>query len=156
MDNLACHKGPNVIRAISAAGAHVPFLPPYSPDLNPVERTFAKIEHLRLPPGSTKWPSDSHARLMAGQAADPLAEPNLPIRPRACAIAHATDQVQDIVAMPDVQEPCFPVQEHDAFPPQRQKLQYIVQGSDTLGIPNHEAEHGALGHFQVLGRVICP
>ena len=45
MDNLACHKNPSVLRAIRAAGAHVLFLPPYSPDLNPIEQAFAKIKH---------------------------------------------------------------------------------------------------------------
>ena len=45
MDNLACHKGPDVLRAIRAAGAHVLFLPPYSPDLNPIEQAFAKIKN---------------------------------------------------------------------------------------------------------------
>ena len=46
MDNLACHKSPAVIRAIRAAGASVRFLPPCSPDLNPIEQAFAKIKHL--------------------------------------------------------------------------------------------------------------
>ena len=45
MENLACHKNPSVLRAIRAAGAHVLFLPPYSPDLNPIEQAFAKIKH---------------------------------------------------------------------------------------------------------------
>ena len=45
MDNLACHKSPAVIRAIRAAGARVRFLPPCSPDLNPIEQAFSKIKH---------------------------------------------------------------------------------------------------------------
>ena len=45
MDNLACHKSPEVRRAIRAAGAHTLFLPPCSPDLNPIEQAFAKIKH---------------------------------------------------------------------------------------------------------------
>ena len=44
MDNLACHKIPSVVRAIRAAGAHVLFLPPYSPNLNPIKQAFAKIK----------------------------------------------------------------------------------------------------------------
>ena len=44
-DNLACHKNPSVLRAIRAAGAHALLLPPYSPDLNLIERAFAKIKH---------------------------------------------------------------------------------------------------------------
>ena len=38
LDNLGSHKSPAVRRAIRAAGAHLLFLPPYSPDLNPIER----------------------------------------------------------------------------------------------------------------------
>ena len=48
IDNLGSHKGKAVRRAIRAAGAKLFFLPPYSPDLNPIEQTFAKLEtHLR-------------------------------------------------------------------------------------------------------------
>lgn len=46
MDNLGSHKGVAVHRAIRAAGAHLLFLPPYSPDLNPIEQVFAKLKHL--------------------------------------------------------------------------------------------------------------
>jgi len=48
MDNLSSHKGPKVEDAIRARGAWVLFLPPYSPDLNPIEMAFAKLKaHLR-------------------------------------------------------------------------------------------------------------
>jgi len=46
MDNLGSHKGRAVRAAIRAAGAHLLFLPPYSPDLNPIEQVFAKLKHL--------------------------------------------------------------------------------------------------------------
>jgi len=46
MDNLGSHKGPNIRKAIRRAGAHLLFLPPYSPDLNPIEQVFAKLKHL--------------------------------------------------------------------------------------------------------------
>ena len=46
MDNLASHKGRAVRDAIRAARAHLPFLPPYSPDPNPIEQVFAKLEHM--------------------------------------------------------------------------------------------------------------
>ena len=46
MDNLNSHKGQAVRRAIRDAGAHLIFLPPYSPDLNPIEQVFAKLKHL--------------------------------------------------------------------------------------------------------------
>ena len=45
MDNLGSHKSKAVRDAIKAAGARLWFLPPYSPDLNPIEQTFAKIKH---------------------------------------------------------------------------------------------------------------
>lgn len=45
IDNLGSHKGQAVRAAIRRAGARLFFLPPYSPDLNPIEKTFAKIKH---------------------------------------------------------------------------------------------------------------
>ena len=46
MDNLGSHKGVAVRRAIRNAGAKLFFLPPYSPDLNPIEQVFAKLKTL--------------------------------------------------------------------------------------------------------------
>lgn len=46
MDNLGSHKGEAVNAAIRTAGARLVFLPPYSPDLNPIEQVFAKLKHL--------------------------------------------------------------------------------------------------------------
>ena len=46
LDNLGSHKGIAVRAAIRAAGARLVFLPPYSPDLNPIEQVFAKLKHL--------------------------------------------------------------------------------------------------------------
>jgi transposase len=46
LDNLGSHKGQPVRQAIRAAGAKLFFLPPYSPDLNPIEQVFAKLKHL--------------------------------------------------------------------------------------------------------------
>jgi transposase len=45
MDNLGSHKGKAVRQAIKRAGARLLFLPPYSPDLNPIEQAFSKIKH---------------------------------------------------------------------------------------------------------------
>lgn len=45
-DNLGSHKGKEARKAIRAAGAHLVFLPAYSPDLNPIEQVFAKLKHL--------------------------------------------------------------------------------------------------------------
>lgn len=44
LDNLAAHKQPEVRTAIEQVGALVRFLPPYSPDLNPIELAFAKLK----------------------------------------------------------------------------------------------------------------
>ena len=46
MDNLGSHKGRAVRQAIRKAGAHLLFLPPYSPDLNPIKQLFAKLKTL--------------------------------------------------------------------------------------------------------------
>jgi transposase len=46
MDNLGSHKSQAVRAAIRDAGARLLFLPPYSPDLNPIEQVFAKLKHL--------------------------------------------------------------------------------------------------------------
>ena len=45
LDNLGSHKGRPVRQAIRGVGAGLWFLPPYSPDLNPIEQVFAKIKH---------------------------------------------------------------------------------------------------------------
>lgn len=44
LDNLAVHKHPEARAAIERAGALLRFLPPYSPDLNPIEQVFAKLK----------------------------------------------------------------------------------------------------------------
>ncbi len=46
MDNLGSHKGGAIRRLVRAAGARLFFLPPYSPDLNPIEQVFAKLKGL--------------------------------------------------------------------------------------------------------------
>lgn len=46
MDNLAAHKVAGVREAITKAGASILYLPPYSPDLNPIEQVFAKLKAL--------------------------------------------------------------------------------------------------------------
>ena len=45
-DNLGSHKVAGVREAIEAAGATLRYLPPYSPDLNPIEQVFAKLKAL--------------------------------------------------------------------------------------------------------------
>lgn len=46
LDNLSSHKVPGVEQAINAVGASLRPLPPYSPDLNPIEKLFAKLKAL--------------------------------------------------------------------------------------------------------------
>ena len=46
MDNLGSHKRRTIRQAIRAVGAKLLFLPPYSPDLNPIEQVFAKLKTL--------------------------------------------------------------------------------------------------------------
>lgn len=46
LNNLGSHKGRAVRQVIRRAGAHLSFLPPYSPDLNPIEMMFAKLKTL--------------------------------------------------------------------------------------------------------------
>lgn len=44
MDNLSPHKAPAIRRAIEAAGARLLYLPPYSPDFNPIENLWSKLK----------------------------------------------------------------------------------------------------------------
>ena len=45
MDNLGSHKAEAIRTAIRSVGARLLFLPPYSPDLNPIEQVFSKVKH---------------------------------------------------------------------------------------------------------------
>ena len=63
LDNLATHKIHNVSRLLSAQGVGVRYLPPYSPDLNPIELAFAKLKaHLRQAAARTL--DDLHSALV--------------------------------------------------------------------------------------------
>jgi transposase len=46
MDNLPAHRSPTIRAAIQATGAHLRYLPPYSPDFNPIENAFAKLKSI--------------------------------------------------------------------------------------------------------------
>jgi transposase len=46
MDNLSSHKGTMTCQRIEAVGASLLYLPPYSPDFNPIENAFAKLKAL--------------------------------------------------------------------------------------------------------------
>lgn len=81
MDNLAAHKVTGVSHAIEACGATLLYLPPYSPDLNPIENAFAKLK--------------AHVRKAAARTIEALetaaAEALLTFQPTECAnfFAHA-------------------------------------------------------------------
>lgn len=73
LDNLSVHKGAAGRQAIEAAGATRLFLPPYSPDYNPIEQVFAKLEALLRTAGpdtdhplagGRRRPLDVHPRRM--------------------------------------------------------------------------------------------
>jgi transposase len=61
LDNLAAHKVDGVIDAIRGANSKVRYLPPYSPDLNPIEQLFSKVKAMLRSAGSrtmeTLWSS---------------------------------------------------------------------------------------------------
>ena len=66
MDNLPAHKNDEVRRIIEAAGAQLRYLPPYSPDHNPIEMAFAKLKaHLR------KAAERLHTRALGQDRRDP-------------------------------------------------------------------------------------
>ena len=44
MDNLPAHKGPEIRKAIERRGAKLLYLPPYSPDMNPIEKMWSKVK----------------------------------------------------------------------------------------------------------------
>ena len=69
MDNLGSHKSKAVRDAIKTAGARLWFLPPYSPDLNPIEQAFAKIKHWMRRPRNATWKTH-------GTTSDTSAEPS--------------------------------------------------------------------------------
>ena len=46
MDNLAAHKASGIRQTIESCGAKLFYLPPYSPDLNPIEFAFSKLKSL--------------------------------------------------------------------------------------------------------------
>lgn len=57
LDNLPCHKSVAVRAAVEAAGCRLVFLPPYSPDLNPIELAFARLKRLLRSDGHRSVPT---------------------------------------------------------------------------------------------------
>jgi transposase len=52
MDNLSAHKGGRVREIVEGRGCEVLYLPPYSPDLNPIEQVFSKVKGLMRKAGA--------------------------------------------------------------------------------------------------------
>ena len=75
LDNLGSHRRRLIRDAILAAGAKLAFLPPYSPDFNPIEQVFAKVKHwLRMAQARSIDAINDH---LATSSA-PSAKPNAP------------------------------------------------------------------------------
>jgi len=64
MDNLSAHKSPTIARLIEKAGATVWYLPPYSPDYNPIEQMWSKVKAILK-----RLAARTHEALMAAIAA---------------------------------------------------------------------------------------
>jgi len=61
LNNLPAHKVSGVLEAITERRAHIFYLPPYSPDMNPIEMAFAKLKALlRQEPARTRRPRRAH------------------------------------------------------------------------------------------------
>ncbi|ATE64731.1 hypothetical protein COO09_15855 [Rhizorhabdus dicambivorans] len=65
IDNLGSHKGSRVRRSLRAAGIKLLFLPPYSPDLNPIEQVFSKLKRLLI--HSPTWMSAPRLKVLYGK-----------------------------------------------------------------------------------------
>ncbi|HEX5748397.1 MAG TPA: IS630 family transposase [Archangium sp.] len=61
LDNLGAHKSASVLRRVRAAGAFVLFLPPYSPELNPIELCWSKFKNLLKHAGACTREELEHA-----------------------------------------------------------------------------------------------
>jgi len=59
IDNLGSHKGEAIRSLIRSVGARLLFLPPYSPDLNPIEQVFSKLKHLLRTAGPRTYEATS-------------------------------------------------------------------------------------------------
>jgi transposase len=80
LDNLAVHKSATAQALIEAAGCQLVFLPPYSPDFNPIEQAFAEIKQALRRRGARSW--DAVAAAVADlvpRSPPPMLRPSLPL-----------------------------------------------------------------------------
>jgi len=95
MDNLPAHKAEGVRQAIEDAGSHLLFLPPYSPDFNPIEKAFAKL----------KAPLRARAKRTVEALWDTVGEIVALFKPQECANYFAPSRKRPRIAQPA--GPCF-------------------------------------------------
>jgi transposase len=87
LDNLGSHKSKAVRQMIKAAGARLWYLPPYSPDLNPIEQAFSKIKHwmkLRSAPSKTLGATSATSSKTSSLANAPTTSPTPVLLPSKC------------------------------------------------------------------------
>ena len=79
LDDLGSHKGKAARAAVRARGAHLIFLPPYSPDLSPIEQLFSKLKHLvrRAQPRDVEatWRAAANSSTSSPPASAPTTSP---------------------------------------------------------------------------------
>jgi transposase len=76
MDNLPVHKAAGAQEAIEAAGAELRYLPPYSPDLNPIEMAFSKLKALLRKAAERTIPDFTHRKGRVAKAFSPKESSN--------------------------------------------------------------------------------
>ena len=77
LDNLGSHKGRAVRQAIRAGGAKLFFLPPYSPELNPIEQVFAKLKTLLRKAAERSVGQPGNASARCSSASPPPSAPTI-------------------------------------------------------------------------------
>ena len=80
-DNLGSHKSQAVRAAIRATGAHLLFLPPYSPDPNPIKQVFAKLKRLCARPPSAPSPPPGNGSAPSSTSSHPRNAPTISSTP---------------------------------------------------------------------------
>ena len=99
MDNLAAHKVAGVREAIRAVDADVLYLPPYSPDLNPIEPVFAKVKHeIRKRKPRTKAACDA----LCGECLDWFPAHRMPQLPPTRRLHPARRELKMLYSRPDI------------------------------------------------------
>ena len=129
LDNLACHKVAGVRQAIEATGARLLYLPPYSPDFNPIEQVFAKLKaRLRAIAPRTV------ARLWAAVGASPRCRLPYGMRPLCPPRWLSPRYTRMKTALAFMEAVLMPIPSWDAFPKDVKK--------DVSSLPGHQMSAG--------------